>query len=54
MDWGGYPAVFALMLLETMFPPMPSEVILPLAGYRVAHGPNLASPAWSSSRRSAR
>ena len=36
--WGGYPAVFALMLFETMFPPVPSEVILPLAGWQAARG----------------
>lgn len=39
IDWGGYPAVFALMLLETVFPPLPSEVILPVAGMRAAAGP---------------
>jgi membrane protein DedA with SNARE-associated domain len=39
IDWGGYVGVFLLMLLETVFPPIPSEVILPLAGMRAAHGP---------------
>jgi membrane protein DedA with SNARE-associated domain len=29
----GYPAVFAAALLETIFPPIPSEVIFPLVGY---------------------
>ena len=29
---GGYLGVFLLMLLETVFPPIPSEVIMPLAG----------------------
>jgi membrane protein DedA with SNARE-associated domain len=29
----GYPAVFAAALFETIFPPIPSEVIFPLAGY---------------------
>lgn len=38
MEWGGYPAVFALMLFETMFPPVPSELILPLAGFLAARG----------------
>ena len=28
-----YLAVFSLMLLENIFPPIPSEVILPLAGF---------------------
>ena len=39
IDWGGYVGVFLLMLLETIFPPIPSEVILPVAGMRAAHGP---------------
>ena len=39
IDWGGYFGVFLLMLLETMFPPLPSELILPLAGMRAAQGP---------------
>jgi membrane protein DedA with SNARE-associated domain len=39
IDWGGYVGVFMLMLIETMFPPIPSELILPLAGMRAAHGP---------------
>lgn len=29
----GYPAVFAAALLETVFPPIPSEVVFPLAGF---------------------
>lgn len=39
IDWGGYGGVFLLTLLETMFPPIPSEVVLPLAGMRAAQGP---------------
>jgi membrane protein DedA with SNARE-associated domain len=39
IDWGGYVGVFLLMLLETVFPPIPSEVILPIAGMRAANGP---------------
>jgi membrane protein DedA with SNARE-associated domain len=31
----GYPAVFAGALLETIFSPIPSEVIFPLVGYTV-------------------
>jgi len=31
----GYVGVFLAMLIETVFPPIPSEVILPLAGYTV-------------------
>lgn len=36
IEWGGYLGLFALMVLENIFPPIPSEVILPLAGYSVA------------------
>lgn len=35
---GGYWGVFALMVLENLFPPIPSELIMPLAGYAVAEG----------------
>lgn len=34
----GYPGVFFLMLAENVFPPIPSEVIMPLAGYLAAAG----------------
>ncbi|MDO5713759.1 MAG: DedA family protein [Tissierellia bacterium] len=33
----GYVAVFTLLLLETVFPPIPSEVILLTTGVAVAH-----------------
>jgi membrane protein DedA with SNARE-associated domain len=39
IDWGGYWAVFLLSLIETLVLPMPSEVILPIAGMRAANGP---------------
>jgi membrane protein DedA with SNARE-associated domain len=29
----GYPAVFAAALLETVFPPIPSEIVFPFAGF---------------------
>jgi len=35
---GGYFGVFALMLAENLFPPIPSEIIMPLAGYNAARG----------------
>jgi membrane protein DedA with SNARE-associated domain len=35
---GGYPGVLGLMFLENLFPPIPSEVIMPLAGFVVARG----------------
>ena len=34
----GYVGVFLLMFLETVFPPIPSEVIMPLAGVAAAQG----------------
>lgn len=34
----GYAGVALLMLLEHVFPPLPSEVILPLAGFAAARG----------------
>ena len=34
----GYLGVFALMALENIFPPIPSEMIMPFAGFVVARG----------------
>lgn len=34
----GYPGIAGVMLLETVFPPIPSEIVLPLAGYEVQRG----------------
>ena len=34
----GYIAIFFLMFLENVFPPIPSEVILPLSGYIASQG----------------
>lgn len=34
----GYLGIFLLMLLENLFPPIPSEVIMPVAGLAVAAG----------------
>lgn len=34
----GYLGVFLLMLLENIFPPIPSELIMPLAGFVAARG----------------
>ena len=34
----GYLGVFLLMFLETVFPPVPSEVIMPIAGLGAARG----------------
>ena len=45
IDWasglvasGGLAGVFLLMVAENLFPPMPSEVIMPLAGFAAARG----------------
>jgi membrane protein DedA with SNARE-associated domain len=35
---GGYLGVFALMVLENLFPPIPSEVIMGIGGVLVARG----------------
>ena len=35
---GGYVVLAAIVLLENLFPPIPSELVLPLAGSRVANG----------------
>lgn len=39
IDSTGYAGIFLLMLLETVFPPIPSEVVMTVAGLRAAHGP---------------
>ncbi|MCQ0969664.1 DedA family protein [Paracoccus sp. TK19116] len=38
IDSWGIPGVFALMLGENLFPPIPSEVIMPLAGFLAGRG----------------
>lgn len=38
MDTMGYGAIVLLMVLENVFPPIPSELIMPLAGYTVTKG----------------
>lgn len=34
----GYSGIGVLMFIETLFPPIPSEVIMPLAGFTAARG----------------
>lgn len=34
----GYAAIFVLMLAENVFPPLPSELIMPFAGFAAADG----------------
>ena len=38
IEQAGYLGVGFLMFLETVFPPIPSEVIMPVAGYLAAQG----------------
>jgi membrane protein DedA with SNARE-associated domain/uncharacterized membrane protein YkvA (DUF1232 family) len=35
---GGYPGIVLMMLAENIFPPIPSELIMPLAGFVAARG----------------
>ncbi len=37
-QWMGYVAIFAAMFLENLFPPIPSELIMPLGGFYVQQG----------------
>ena len=34
----GYGAIFSAMFLENLFPPIPSELIMPLGGFYVQQG----------------
>jgi membrane protein DedA with SNARE-associated domain len=36
--WGGYLGIFLLMVIENVFPPIPSEVIMGFGGMAVARG----------------
>lgn len=38
MERMGYPGILLLMVLENLFPPIPSELIMPLAGFSAAKG----------------
>ena len=38
LETSGYLGVFVLMALENIFPPIPSELIMPFAGFVVARG----------------
>lgn len=38
LEGSGYFGVLALMLVENLFPPIPSELIMPLAGFLAAQG----------------
>lgn len=38
IDGSGYFGIFFLLVLENIFPPIPSELIIPLTGYSAAQG----------------
>ena len=38
IDAGGYWGIFILMVLENVFPPIPSELIMGIGGIRVGQG----------------
>lgn len=38
MKSAGYPGIVFLMFIENVFPPIPSEIIMPMAGYNVKQG----------------
>jgi membrane protein DedA with SNARE-associated domain len=38
IESGGYAGILLLTFIETIFPPIPSEVFMPMAGYVAAHG----------------
>ena len=38
LENGGYLGIFLLMLAENLFPPIPSELVMPLAGFLAAQG----------------
>lgn len=42
--WGGYVGIFILMVLENVFPPIPSEVIMGFGGMAVARGDMAMAP----------
>ena len=35
---GGYPGIILLTFIETIFPPLPSELFMPMAGYVASRG----------------
>ncbi|WP_315760512.1 DedA family protein [Sphingomonas sp. Y38-1Y] len=38
IEQSGYPGIMLLMFLENLFPPLPSEVIMPMAGFTASKG----------------
>ncbi|MEE2795410.1 MAG: hypothetical protein VX512_11300 [Pseudomonadota bacterium] len=53
IEQGGYASIFFLMFAETLFPPIPSEVVKPVAGVSASNGKlslDLASPCQAALR----
>lgn len=48
VDSMGYAGIALLMLLENIFPPIPSELIMPLAGYSASEGKLTLLGAWAA------
>ena len=48
IDGIGAPGVGALIALENVFPPIPSEVIFPFAGFDASRGDLDPMPAWAA------
>ncbi|WP_376100602.1 DedA family protein [Roseomonas sp. CCTCC AB2023176] len=47
----GVPGIFLLMFAENVFPPIPSEAIMPVAGFNAARGScRWSRPTWPASR----
>lgn len=38
IEHGGYVGIFLLMVLENIFPPIPSELVIPASGFAAAQG----------------
>jgi membrane protein DedA with SNARE-associated domain len=38
METLGYPGITLIMLVENLFPPIPSELVMPLAGFLIVNG----------------
>lgn len=48
MESLGYPGIAALVAIENLFPPIPSEVVLPLAGFFVSRGTFHFAGVWAA------
>lgn len=44
----GYPGIFAIMFIENLFPPMPSDPVIPFAGILAAQGHLTFAGVWAA------